>query len=169
MLLDDIEREEKKTKRRDFYKILDLNRDSTTEEIRKSFKKLASQWHPDKNSGTDEMREYAEKMFKDVNEAYNILSDPKKRKIYDQGGHPDDPSSAFHTQHENETYEENYNSFFGQQEDYRYEQKVGKSDKKGDSSKYEKNYSSNKKYHKGDDNRKGNDYSSNKKYNNKHK
>jgi DnaJ-class molecular chaperone len=90
---------------------LDVRRDSNSEEIRKSFKKLATQWHPDKNSESQEMRELAEKMFKDINEAYNILSDPKKKQIYDEGGHPDDPNSAFHTQQE--TYEETYDSFFG--------------------------------------------------------
>ena len=100
LLLDDILREEKKSKRRDFYKILDVRPDSSQEDIRKSFKKLAHQWHPDKNCETPEMREHAEKMFRDVNEAYNLLTDPRKRKIYDEGGHPDDPNSAFHNSEE---------------------------------------------------------------------
>jgi DnaJ-class molecular chaperone len=66
------------------------------------------------------MRDHAEKMFKDVNEAYNILSDSHKKRIYDEGGHPDDPNSAFHTQQE--TFEENYDAFFGTEKskgDYR--------------------------------------------------
>jgi DnaJ-class molecular chaperone len=45
-------------------------------------------------------------MYKDIVEAYNILSDPKKRKIYDEGGHPDDPNSAFHTQNQSDTFDE---------------------------------------------------------------
>jgi DnaJ-class molecular chaperone len=145
LLLDDIQREEKKSQRRDFYKILDVRRDSGPEEIRKSFKKLASQWHPDKNSESQEMRELAEKMFKDINEAYNILSDPKKKKIYDDGGHPDDPTSAFHTQQE--TYEDIYDSFFGSQsQEKKYEESRSR-DKRDDRDKYysshsKKNYSS---------------------------
>jgi len=58
------------------------------------------------------MRDHAEKMFKDVNEAYNLLSDSKKRKIYDEGGHPDDPNSAFHKE-DFQTENDLYNDFFG--------------------------------------------------------
>jgi DnaJ-class molecular chaperone len=112
-LLDDISREEKKAKRRDFYKILGIRRDSSQEEIRKAYRKLASQWHPDKNRETEEMREHAEMMFKDINESYNILSDLKKKKIYDEGGHPDDPNSAFHMNHQDkESFDNVFNSFF---------------------------------------------------------
>ena len=48
-------------------------------------------WHPDKNNESDEHHKMAEKMFKDVNEAYSLLSDPKKRQMIDQGMNPDDP------------------------------------------------------------------------------
>lgn len=44
---------------------------------------MALKWHPDKNSGTEEQKETADKMFKDIGEAYAVLSDPKKRSRYD--------------------------------------------------------------------------------------
>ena len=99
-LLDDIQREEKIAKKRDFYKLLNVNRFSSQDEIRRNFKKLVIKWHPDKNNQSDEQREYAEKMFKDINEAYSILSDEKKKRIYDNGGHPDDPNSEFYSKAE---------------------------------------------------------------------
>ena len=99
-LLDDIQREEKIAKKRDFYKLLNVNRFSSQDEIRRNFKKLVIKWHPDKNNQSDEQREYAEKMFKDINEAYSILSDEKKKLIYDNGGHPDDPNSQFYSKEE---------------------------------------------------------------------
>lgn len=52
-------------------------------------------------------------MFKDINEAYNILSDERKRKIYDEGGHPDDPNSAFHTKQTDQNFDEIYKQYFG--------------------------------------------------------
>lgn len=164
MLLDDIQREEKKSQRRDFYKILDVRRDSSAEDIRKSFKKLASQWHPDKNSGSQEMRDLAEKMFKDINEAYNILTDPKKKQIYDEGGHPDDPTSAFHTQQE--TYEDIYDSFFGSQsQDKKGEETRTKDKKEKERDKYYSSHSKNS-YSSNHRDRKDS-YSSGKKYHRK--
>ena len=47
---------------------------------------MALKWHPDKNSNTEEERAKAEKIFKDINEAYAVLSDPKKKQTYDLGG-----------------------------------------------------------------------------------
>ena len=99
-LLDDIQKEERMSKKRDFYKLLNVNRFSSQDEIRRNFKKLVIKWHPDKNNQSDEQREYAEKMFKDINEAYSILSDEKKKRIYDNGGHPDDPNSEFYSKAE---------------------------------------------------------------------
>jgi DnaJ-class molecular chaperone len=108
----------------------------TSEEIRKSFKKLAAQWHPDKNSESEEMREHAEHMFKDINEAYNLLSDAKKRKIYDDGGHPDDPNSVFHSSDFNSAEKHDvFSEYFGTQSQ----------DTNSNSKTREKNYS-NKKY-----------------------
>lgn len=92
VLLEDLEREEKKKNKKDLYKILDLLPSASESEIRKAFKKLAGKWHPDKNSETEEMRETADRKFKEINEAYGILSDERKKKIYDAGGDPYDNS-----------------------------------------------------------------------------
>ena len=59
---------------KELYSILDLTRDASPEDIKKSFRKLAMQYHPDKNKEDD-----AEEKFKEVSFAYNILSDPEKK------------------------------------------------------------------------------------------
>ena len=68
--------------KRDYYEILGVPKDATGEEIKKSFRKLAFQYHPDRNR-----EDGAEAKFKEVNEAYEILSDANKRTAYDQFGH----------------------------------------------------------------------------------
>jgi len=67
---------------KDYYKILGVSKNSSTEDIKKAYKKLALQYHPDKNPGNKE----AEEKFKEINEAYEVLSDPEKRKRYDELG-----------------------------------------------------------------------------------
>jgi len=61
---------------KDYYKTLGVNEDATAEEIKKTYRKLAFQYHPDKNPGNEEM-------MKEINEAYAVLSDPGKRRDYD--------------------------------------------------------------------------------------
>lgn len=68
--------------KQDFYSLLGVTRSSTDEEIKKAYRKLAIQYHPDKNPGDKK----AEEKFKEVTEAYETLSDPKKREMYDQFG-----------------------------------------------------------------------------------
>lgn len=76
----------KKSKRKDYYKILEVAKDVTEEDIKKAYKRQALRWHPDRHSaGDEEQRLNAEKMFKDIGEAYSVLSDPQKKMRYDQG------------------------------------------------------------------------------------
>ena len=68
---------------KDFYDILGISRGASDSEIKKAYRKLAMKWHPDKNQDN---KETAEKKFKAVSEAYEVLSDPKKKEKYDQFG-----------------------------------------------------------------------------------
>ena len=69
--------------KRDYYEVLGLQKGASEEEIKKAFRKMAMKYHPDKNPGNKE----AEEKFKEVNEAYSVLSDPDKKSKYDRFGH----------------------------------------------------------------------------------
>ena len=70
-------------KKRDYYEVLGVNRDASDDEIKKAYRKLAMKHHPDRNPDNPK----AEDQFKEAKEAYEVLSDPKKRAAYDQYGH----------------------------------------------------------------------------------
>lgn len=73
--------------KKDYYGILGLTKEATEEDIKKSYRKLAMQYHPDRwANGTEEEKKNAESKFKEIAEAYEILSDPQKRQQYDNGG-----------------------------------------------------------------------------------
>jgi len=78
---------------KDYYQALGVSKDASLEEIKKAFRKLAVKYHPDKNPGDKE----AEEKFKEINEAYAVLSDPEKKAQYDRFG-----SSGFHQRYTQE-------------------------------------------------------------------
>ncbi|KAG5230049.1 hypothetical protein OIU76_022098 [Salix suchowensis] len=114
----------------DYYNILKVNRNASEDDLRKSYKRLAMIWHPDKNPTTK--RSEAEAKFKQISEAYDVLSDPQKRQIYDLYGEeglksgqcpPPPPSTSrhyFQRQHPNPSFrfkprdaEDIYEELFG--------------------------------------------------------
>ena len=84
---------------RDYYEILGVDKKAPADEIKKAFRKLAVKYHPDRNAGDTA----AEEKFKEINEAYAVLSDPEKRQQYDAFG-----SSGFHQQYSQEDIFRNF-------------------------------------------------------------
>ena len=68
--------------KRDYYEVLEVGRNADEKEIKRAYRKLAKQYHPDMNPGDKK----AEQKFKEITEAYNVLSDTEKKKLYDQFG-----------------------------------------------------------------------------------
>ena len=69
--------------KRDYYEVLGVDRNASEDDLKKAYRKLAKKYHPDINPGDKE----AEEKFKEATEAYGVLSDPDKRRQYDQFGH----------------------------------------------------------------------------------
>lgn len=77
--------------KRDYYEVLGVSKDASEADLKKAYRTLAKKYHPDVNPGDKE----AEKKFKEINEAYAVLSDEEKRRVYDQYGHAGiDPNGA---------------------------------------------------------------------------
>ncbi|NXP00422.1 DNJB8 protein, partial [Certhia brachydactyla] len=94
----------------DYYKVLGLQIDASQDDIKKSYHKLALKWHPDKNPRN---KEEAEKKFKEIVEAYEILSDPQKRSFYDK--------SVEESRARRERAAAGYDSFFGSHHGFSHE------------------------------------------------
>ena len=76
--------------KRDYYDILGVTKSASASDLKSAYRKLALQWHPDRNKSPE-----AESKFKEINEAYQVLSDAKKKASYDQFGHSAfDPSAG---------------------------------------------------------------------------
>src|SRR6186713_2444879 len=69
--------------KRDYYKVLEVARDASEADIKKAYRRLAMKHHPDRNPNDNQ----SEEQFKEAKEAYEVLSDPARRAIYDQHGH----------------------------------------------------------------------------------
>lgn len=89
----------------DYYEVLGVSRDATPEEIKKAYRKLARQLHPDVNPGPQ-----AEERFKDVGRAYDVLSNPEKRQAYDMGVDPNGAGGGFGP---NVGFSDIFETFFG--------------------------------------------------------
>ena len=94
---------------RDYYEVLGVSRDASPDEIKKAYRKLAVKNHPDKNPGNAA----AEEKFKEASNAYEVLSDPKKRQIYNQRGHAGVNDMGFHGFTNMEDIFSNYGDIFG--------------------------------------------------------
>jgi curved DNA-binding protein len=95
---------------KDYYKILGLNNNASTDEIKKAYRKLAMQYHPDRNHGKEE---WANDKFKEINEAFSVLGDPKKRRQYDHFGTVGNIGDIFGSQDTRTTFEDLMNDFGG--------------------------------------------------------
>ena len=90
----------------DYYEILGVKKDASQDELKKAFRHLARKYHPDLNKGSKE----AEEKFKEINEAYQVLSDPQKKTQYDQVGHAEFKPGDF-TQSKTPSYDDLFRDF----------------------------------------------------------
>ena len=91
------------TKAKDYYKILGVLRNASEQDIKKAYRKLAMQYHPDRNPGKEE---WANEKFKEINEAYAVLGDPEKKGQYDRFGTVGDIGDIFRSRNTQSTFED---------------------------------------------------------------
>jgi DnaJ-class molecular chaperone len=95
---------------KDYYQVLGLQKNATAEQIKKAYRKLAMQYHPDRNPGKEE---WAHEKFKEINEAYAVLGDPKKKSQYDQFGTAGNFGDIFSSANTRGTFEDLMKDFGG--------------------------------------------------------
>jgi DnaJ-class molecular chaperone len=95
---------------KDYYQILGISRDATAEQIKKAYRRLAMQYHPDRNPGNEK---WANEKFKKVNEAFSVLGDPEKRRQYDQFGTVGTAGDIFGSGYTRTTFEDLMKDFGG--------------------------------------------------------
>lgn len=95
---------------KDYYQILGVDRSAIEEDIKKAYRKLAMQYHPDRNPGKEQ---WANEKFKEINEAFSVLGDPQKRKQYDQFGTAGTPGDIFGSSDTRSTFEDLMKDFGG--------------------------------------------------------
>ena len=95
---------------KDYYSILGVTENASDGEIKKAYRKLAMQYHPDRNTGNEK---WANEKFKEINEAYGILGDPQKRKQYDQFGTVGNVGDVFSSPFTTTTFQEMMKDFGG--------------------------------------------------------
>jgi DnaJ-class molecular chaperone len=97
--------------KKDYYTILGVPRGASDDDIKKAYRKLAMQFHPDRNPGKEK---WANEKFKGINEAYGVLGNPDKRKQYDQFGTTGDAGDIFGSHATSATFEDLMREFGGQ-------------------------------------------------------
>jgi DnaJ-class molecular chaperone len=95
---------------KDYYGVLGVPRDASDTDIKKAYRKLAMQYHPDRNPGKEK---WANEKFKEINEAYGVLGDPQKRNQYDQFGTVGNLGDIFGSSSTRTTFEEMMRDFGG--------------------------------------------------------
>ncbi|MDN5247678.1 MAG: molecular chaperone DnaJ [Wolbachia endosymbiont of Tyrophagus putrescentiae] len=95
--------------KKDYYELLEINRNASIDEIKKAYKKLALKYHPDRNPGNKE----AEEKFKEITAAYEVLSDPNKKAGYDSYGHEGPSAGGFDFGYGASDFSDIFNDFFG--------------------------------------------------------
>ena len=103
--------------KRDYYEVLGLSKGADAAAIKKAYRKLAKKYHPDMNPDNAE----AERKFKEVTEAYNVLSDPEKKKLYDQFGHAAFDETGAGGNPYSQTYRQAYGGPGGGYREYHFE------------------------------------------------